>query len=495
MPNTLARLRRRARELPQGPGAYLMRDRLGRVIYVGKAKNLRRRVITYFQGSKRFARTQPKIAAMVEMACEVDYLEAKNEAEALLLEGRLIKEYRPKYNTLLTDDKQFLLVRVEMRADLPRFTLTRNRKDDGSRYYGPFAHAGTLRATLQEMRKRFGVLLGDALPERLEDGRYRLYGDARAELFSGHNEATREEYAERVAEACSFLDGKAREWLEEVKERMGKAAESREFERAAELRDLAAALEETILGTRKFERSLPVVPDEAVTGLERLKSALGLKEVPRRLECFDVSHVSGTFVVASMVCFANGRPDKRNYRRFKIKTFAGNDDFRAMEEVVGRRYRRLLESGEVFPDLVVVDGGAGQVGAALRAFLSMEVEPPALVGLAKREETIVFPDERGELKLGRRDPALRLLQRARDEAHRFANRYNAELRSRRIRESVLDDVRGLGPSRRDGLLEKFGTIDKLRKAEEKELRAVEGIGPKLAAEILRVLGTGTGEPG
>ena len=492
MPNVLVVLRRRARELPQGPGAYLMRDRLGRVIYVGKAKNLRRRVSSYFQGTKRFARKQPKVAAMVDMVREVDFLEAKNEAEALLLEGRLIKEYRPKYNTLLTDDKQFLLVRVEMHADLPRFTLTRNRRDDGSRYYGPFAHAGTLRATLQEMRKRFGVLLGDARPERLEDGRYRLYGDARAELFAGHNEATEEEYAVRVAEACSFLDGKAREWLKEVKEKMAKAAKERDFERAAEWRDLAAALKKTTLGTRKFKRALPVLRAETETGLERLRAALELKDLPRRIECFDVSHISGTFVVASMVSFVDGKPDKRNYRRFKIKTFAGNDDFRAMEEVVGRRYRRLLETGQAFPDLVVIDGGAGQVGAALRALLSMEAEPPALVGLAKREETIVFSDERGELKLERRDPALRLLQRARDEAHRLANLYNAELRSRRIRESVLDDIAGLGPARRDRLLGEFGSIDKLRIATEDELRAVDGIGPKLAAEILRVLQAGRG---
>ena len=180
-----------------------MKDRLGHVIYVGKAKNLKRRVGSYFQGSRRFVRAQPKIAAMVEMVCEISIHETKNETEALLLEGKLIKEYKPRYNTDFTDDKQFLMVRVDLQNELPRFRLCRNKKEDGSHYYGPFAQAGFLRSTLSEMRKKFGILLSDAKPVKLSDGRYRMYDDVRAEIFAGHNETSKEEYRRRVEEVTN----------------------------------------------------------------------------------------------------------------------------------------------------------------------------------------------------------------------------------------------------------------------------------------------------
>jgi len=197
--------------------------------------------------------------------------------------------------------------------------------------------------------------------------------------------------------------------------------------------------------------------------------------------------------VASMVRFVGGKPDKRGYRRFKIKSFMGNDDFRAMEEVVGRRYSRLVEEGQSFPELVVIDGGLGQVMASLKAFEVMEAEAPPLIGLAKREETIVFPDERGELKLKPSDPALRLLQRVRDEAHRFANRFNADLRSKKIKESILDDFPGLGKVRRGLLLEHFGSIEKMKKATVEELSSVEGFGKKMAERLFDFLKTGKTE--
>jgi excinuclease ABC subunit C len=201
------------------------------------------------------------------------------------------------------------------------------------------------------------------------------------------------------------------------------------------------------------------------------------------MECFDISHISGTFVVASMVHFADGRPDKDNYRRFQIKSFIGNDDFRAMEEVVGRRYRRLAEEKKALPDLIVIDGGRGQIGAALKAFIALELMPPAIIGLAKQHETIIFPDARPPLNLPLNHPGLNVLQRLRDEAHRFANTYNANLRSRKIRESVLDDFAGLGPVRRAALLARFGDIDRLRAASLAEIEDVAGFGPKLAAEL------------
>jgi len=487
MQNEKHELARFIRAMPQTSGVYLMKDRLGQVIYVGKAKNLKRRVSSYFHGSRKFVRAQPKIAAMVEMVREIAFHKTRNETEALLLEGKLIKQYRPRYNTDFTDDKQFLLVQVDLQNKLPRFRLCRNRKEDGSHYYGPFAQAGMLRSTLAEMRKRFGILLSDANPRILRDGRVKLYEDARAEIFGGHNETTIEEYRERVDRACSFLEGRTKELLKELKEEMVKRAEAMDFERAAKLRDLTNALAKTVRKTKRFTRDW--VKDDLLEehALQALGDVLELSDLPRVIECFDVSHVSGTFVVASMVRFVDGRPDRKSYRRFKIRGGLGNDDFASMNEVVGRRYGRLRDEGRNMPDLVVIDGGIGQVGAAQDAFCQLEIAPPPLIGLAKREETIVFGDERAELKLSQRDPALRLLQRLRDEAHRFANQFNADLRSQKIRESILDDFSGLGKVRRALLFEKFQSLEGLKKATIEQLQTVEGIGPKLALRLFEFL--------
>ncbi len=475
------------RALPQTPGVYLMKDRLGQVIYVGKAKNLKRRVSSYFQGSRRFVRAQPKIAAMVEMVREISVHQTRSETEALLLEGKLIKQYKPRYNTDFTDDKQFLLVQVDLQNKLPRFRLCRNRKEDGSHYYGPFAQAGMLRSTLSEMRKRFGILLNDAKPEILSNGRVRLYCDARSEIFAGHNETTIDEYRERVDLACSFLEGRTKELLKELKEEMVKRSEAMDFERAAKLRDLSDALSKTIRKTRRFTRNWPKDDKLEDGSLEALANVLELKSKPQTIECFDVSHVSGTFVVASMVRFVAGRPDRRSYRRFKVRGGLGNDDFGSLQEVVGRRYKRLNDEARPMPDLVVIDGGIGQVGAAKQAFEQLGISAPLLIGLAKREETIVFEDERNELKLAERHPALRLLQRLRDEAHRFANQFNADLRSKKIRESLLDDFSGLGKVKRDAILKKFGSLDRLKRAKFEDLQTVEGIGPKLAGRLHQFL--------
>ncbi|MCX6938414.1 MAG: excinuclease ABC subunit UvrC [Verrucomicrobia bacterium] len=474
-------LKEKVRRLPDKPGVYLMKDRLGRILYVGKAKALKKRVSSYFTPS-RAQTLHPKIRALIGLIHDFDTIEVKSEPEALLLEGKLIKQWKPRYNTDFIDDKRFLLVRVDLTETLPRFRLTRLRKEDHSRYFGPFAHSGLLRKTLAQMRRQFGVLLGDATPQKLPDGRWQLYDDVREELYGSENLVTPETYRPRVDAACAFLEGKSREWLATLRTEMQASAEKQNFEHAAELRDIVFALEKTLEKTRKFERDQPfVTTDEAA--LTALGQALGLHPAPRTMECFDISHISGTYCVASMVHFAEGRPDKAHYRRFQIQGFIGNDDFRAMEEVVGRRYRRLSEEGKPMPDLVVIDGGRGQIGAALKAFIALDLTPPALIGLAKKHETIIFPDARAPLNLPLNSPALHLLQRLRDEAHRFANTYNADLRSQKIRESVLDDFPGLGPVRRAALLERFGDIDKLRRARLEQLAEVEGFGGKLAAEL------------
>jgi len=499
-------LKEKVRALPDRPGVYLMKDRLGTILYVGKAKSLKKRVSSYFQRGRARSIEQPKIRSLIPLIHDFDIIEVRSEPEALLLEGRLIKQWKPRYNTDFTDDKRFLLVRVDLSQPLPRFALTRLRKDKHSRYFGPFPHSGPLRTTLAQMRRQFGILLADATPTLLSDGRYQLYDDVRQEIYGHENLVTPAAYRARVDAACAFLEGKSRETLKTLREQMQAAAESLEFEKAAQLRDLITALDATLERSRRFERHTPAQlldPANASTphshgsakasalaataALAALARALDLPAPPEHMECFDISHISGTLVVASMVHFTHGRPDTDRYRRYRIKSFIGNDDFRAMEEVVARRYHRLANEGRPLPDLIVIDGGRGQIGAALKAFAAIEVKPPALIGLAKKHETILFADARAPLNLSLNDPALNLLQRLRDEAHRFANTYNADLRSRKIRESLLDDIPGLGAKRKAQLLAHFGSIDRLRAASPTALATLPGIGPKLAEKIHQTL--------
>jgi len=469
----------KAMRAPHTPGVYLMKDAAGLVVYVGKAKDLKKRLASYFVPRQRMT---PKVAAMMDTVADMEWHEVRSETEALLLEGKLIKRWRPRWNILFRDDKQFPQVRVDLADALPKFRIVRARTTDACRYFGPFPHQQAVRRTLNEMRKKFGILLADSTPTALPDGTWKLYDDARSEIQKHANVVTVEEYAARVTEACAFLEGKVESWGEQVEADMRKAAADRDYEKAASLRDLLDALKRTTEKSRRFLRENPLPRRDEAGALTSLAAALGLERPPATAECFDISHISGTLAVASMVRFVDGQADKSGYRRFKIKSFEGNDDFRSMQEVVGRRYTRLHEEHRAFPELVIIDGGVGQVGAALAAFKEHDLAPPPLIGLAKREETIVFPDGR-ELKLPRHDVGLALLMRIRDEAHRFANDFNAELRSRKLRESLLDEMPGLGPKRKDALLAHFGSIQKLRKATVEEIAEVAGLSDKLAGEV------------
>jgi len=475
-------LKEKVRHLTSQPGVYLMKDRLGRIIYVGKARNLKKRVSTYFQRSRSYV-SQPKIKALIDLISDFDFVVVNSEPEALLLESKLIKQWKPRYNTDFIDDKRFLLVRIDLSEEMPKFRLTRIKKDDRSKYFGPFPHSGLLRKTLSQMRSKFGILLSDALPKKLPNNTWQLYDDVRKDIYGLENEVTHEVYLDRVNEACRFLEGKSHEWVESLKAEMILAASKNAFEKAAELRDVIFAMQKTLEKPRNFAHTDPTVINASETALRMLSEALGMKDPPKTMECFDISHISGTFVVASMVHFVKGKPDKDQYRRFQIKSFVGNDDFRAMEEVVYRRYRRLKEGDKPLPSLVVIDGGRGQIGAALKAFISLELSPPTLIGLAKKQETIIFPDDRPPLNLPLSHPGLQLLQRIRDEAHRFANTYNAELRSQKIKESLLDDMMGLGAVRRKAILTHFGDIEKLKNASIDEIKEVPGFGQKIAEDL------------
>ena len=512
-------LQKKVHEVPHKPGVYLMRDRFNRVIYVGKARDLRKRVSSYFLPSK-LAQADLKTRAMLEATWDFETHTVRSDAESVLLEGKLIKEYRPRYNISFRDDKRFLVVRVDMSEEWPRFRLARFKKDDGSRYFGPYAHAGALRQTLNFMRKKFGVLTfgrGAPTERELKSSTYQV--PVRL------SEISAEQYRERVAQACDFLEGHSREMISTLESEMHKAAEKMDFEKAAELRNMIEDLRSTTRPTRRFTRgSLPSAIDP-MADVQALADALRLPDAPRIMECFDISNISTTHVVASMVCFRDGVPDKNNYRRYRVRTVEGQDDFASMAEVVRRRYSRILlearaansdaaefsqetafnaarrlereaiQQSEIrnpksyirLPDLIIVDGGKGQLSAACRELQRLGLHDLPIIGLAKEREEIYRPGRALPLRLPMDSPALRLLQRIRDEAHRFANTYHQLLMKKRVEESILDDCPGVSQNRKNLLLRRFGSVNRLRKASVEKIAATEGIGRKLAEEVHRFL--------
>ena len=479
-------LNAKLRDVPHRPGVYVMRDRFGKVIYVGKARDLRRRVGHYFMPSRRM-RADPKTRALLESVHDFEVHTVRSEPEALLLEGRLIKEFRPRYNISFRDDKRFLLVKVDLREAWPRFRLSRMRKDDGARYFGPYAHAGALRHTLSFLRRKFGVLtFGRGAPSSKEL-KYACY-----QVPSRLSDLSAEQYRERVDRACAVLEGDIGELVETLRAGMVAAAAAHDFEKAAELRDMIADLKQTTKPVRRFTRaSLPTTVDPDAD-VRALGAALGLAEGPEVMECFDISNISTTHVVASMVAFRNGQPARSLYRRYRITGVSGQDDFASMAEVVRRRYSRvLLESGAAgvrIPDLIIVDGGRGQLSSACRELDRLGLGQVPIIGLAKQREEIFRPAQPVPLLLPADSGALKLLQRIRDEAHRFANGYHQLLMSRRMAESVLDDIRGLGESRKQLLLRTFGSVARLRRAPLEAVAGLPGIGPRLAERIAERLG-------
>src|ERR1700741_2066974 len=302
-------LQKKVQEVPHKPGVYLMRDRFNRVIYVGKARDLRKRVGSYFLPSK-LAQADLKTRAMLEATWDFETHTVRSEAESVLLEGKLIKEYRPRYNISFRDDKRFLVVRVDLSEEWPRFRLARFKKDDGSRYFGPYAHAGALRQTLNFMRKKFGVLTfgrGAPTERELKSSTYQV--PVRL------SEITAEQYCERVAQACEFLEGKSREMIAVLEEQMHKAAGKMDFEKAAELRNMIDDVRQTTRQTRRFTRGMLRSAIDPLADVQALGDALQLPRLPRVMECFHISNISTTHVVASMVCFRDGVADKNCYRR------------------------------------------------------------------------------------------------------------------------------------------------------------------------------------
>ena len=586
--------------LPESPGVYLWRDADGNVLYVGKAKRLRSRVRSYVTNDQL---TSVKTRALMLQAAGLDTIVVPSEAHALILEANLIKEYRPRYNIALRDDKSYPYIKVTITEPFPRVYVTRQLVNDGSRYFGPYTDVGAMRRALNVVKRIFTVRscrydLPNVAPDRpcLD---YHI-GRCKAPCVLLQSQA---EYRAMIDEVILFLDGRADEVMRRVKERIQLAAESLDFERAAELRDVlqhlermeeptvvleveggdrdvlgyardgadacvtwmrirngkllardhqffenvddetdAAVLQAFLVGPyrisleRARELLIPLELEEReiveeslegakihtpqrgprrelvdlatqnarhlleearLTGEEtderagdpvyELQRQLGLQRVPRALVCFDISHAQGTDTVASCVWFQNGRPYRAEYRKFKVRDVEGIDDFASMHEVVTRYFRRRLDEGKALPDLVVIDGGKGQLNAAHAALQALGLGGLSLISLAKREEEIFMVGRSESLRLTRRSPALRILQQARDEAHRFAITFQRKRRAMRTVTSELLRIPGVGERKRRQLLEAFGSLEGVRTAAPEAIAALPGFSLKSAAKIQAAL--------
>lgn len=573
--------------LPEKPGVYLMHDASGKVIYVGKAVVLKNRVRSYF---RNLASHTPKVKAMVAKIAEIETIVTSSEVEALILECNLIKKYRPRYNISLKDDKTYPYLKVTMQEDFPRLYVTRRQLRDGARYYGPYADAGAMHATVKLLRSMFPL----RTCRKMNVDRPCLNYHIKRCLAPCAGYISKADYHKMIKSVCMVLDGRTTELERDLKQQMQEAADNYAFEEAARLRDqlqAVARLNEAqkavtnnggdmdifglgqdmtglcvqlffvrkgkLIGRDNFflpdggdtpqevmtafvkqyyneatfipkEVVLPYLPEEDEKQLietwladkaqrrvelllpqrgvkkdllklanenavkllnerlrkgslslkndlqaaEELQQALGLEHPLERMDCFDISHTQGSETVASMVVFRNGTSSKKDYRRYKIVSAEGKpDDFKSMQEVVYRRYRDY----EDLPSLVVIDGGKGQLSSALEVIRGLGLDDLPVVGLAKREEEIFKPHQSESIMLDREGAALHLIQRIRDEAHRFAITYHRKLRGKRNLVSVLDNVEGIGPKRRQELWKAFKTLDVMRAASVEELAAVEGM--------------------
>ncbi len=595
------------RDLPDRPGVYVMRDRSGRVIYVGKAASLRNRVRSYFQSPHGMP---PRIQALVESIADFEYVVTDSEVEALILENNLIKRYRPRFNVRLRDDKTYPFIRITA-DEFPRVFVTRRLERDGSRYYGPYPNVSGLRDTLGFLRRVFPVrTCSRKITEGSRDKPCLNYHIKRC-LGPCSGRVSRPAYLELINQIALFLEGRQDELVRDMRRRMEAASERLDFEAAAALRDRIRAMEKVVerqkivlrspddidvIGFRRdgadtcveaffvrggkvvgherfFMASMPdsadapdgemlsaflkqyysdaafvpgeialqtqpdekdaiaewlaarrgrkvkltvpargekkrlvdMVRDNASLGLEEararalrdaemegggvleLQRALGLPRLPRRIEAFDISNIQGTDAVGSMVVFQDGRPAKDAYRRFKIRTVQGQDDFAMMREVVARRCQRASREPDALPDLMLIDGGKGQLSAALAALRDSGLADVPAVGLAKEQELLFVEGRPEPVALPRDSSALFLVQRIRDEAHRFAVSYHRQLRTKRATLSLLEEIPGVGRKRIKALLAAFRSVRAMREADVEELAKVPGIDRKLAERIKKAL--------
>jgi len=424
-----------------------MRDRSGHILYVGKARDLAKRVGSYFMARSDHS---AKVAALVASIHHVDYLPTESEREALILEQGLIRRIQPHFNTMWRDDKSYPYLKLTWKEDFPRLFLTRKKVRDGSKYFGPYPNVGLVRRLLRYLWKQHMFPLrpcryefSEKNPLPLVKAKQCLYYHTKECPAPCVARISKDGYRQIAKDTELFLKGNFLPLIETWRKEMKEASAGQQYERAGQLRDNLAALEHMNerVTVRQIELSDVIDRVDRSRAITDLQQALGLKHPPLRIECFDISHLQGVETVASMVAFERGQPIKNDYRKFKIKTVLGIDDFASMAEVVGRRYRRLLAEKKPMPDLVLIDGGKGQLGAAVKA-ISLAVTPAdrkpgpimpfGIAALAKREEELFVPDCEDPIVLSKDSAALHLVQRVRDEAHRFAITFHRQRRAKRM---------------------------------------------------------------
>jgi excinuclease ABC subunit C len=425
-----SKAREKVRQFPTTPGVYLMKDGAGRVLYVGKAVNLRSRASNYFTQAAAFDRRTADLVRQIE---DIDFIPTDSEVDALLMEARLVKDVQPQFNQELKDDKTFPYLELTVREDFPRVEFTRKPQARGTKLYGPFTSAKKLRGAIAALQKIFRFRTC-SLDIDENDERWRWF---RPCLLASINQCTapcnlrisKDEYRRDIERLKLFLDGKKDKLLEELRDEMREASQDLKFEKAGRIRDQLKLLENLSLRGNLNEHLQPEVffvdPRKGLAGLQKI---FKLPAPPRRIEGVDIAHLSGEETVASLVQFIDGLPFKHGYKRFKIRGVDGVDDFASIREVVSRRISRLAREGESFPDILLIDGGIGQLNAALEAMRAVGVAAPLTISLAKQQEEIYVPGEAEPRRLSRHSYALRLLQYIRDEAHRFAQHYHHLLR-------------------------------------------------------------------
>jgi excinuclease ABC subunit C len=453
--------------LPGSPGVYIMKDAAGAVLYVGKAANVRKRVASYFYPNRRL---YGRLESMVGQVDRVDCVPTATEAEALVYENSLIKQLKPKYNVLLRDDKSYPRLKLTVNEKFPRLFITRKKLSDGALYYGPYTGGLLLREALIALRQMFPLRSCGKMAGR-PCLNYHLH-QCLAPCAGLVGDAA---YAEMVSELRTFLEKGRPGLIKALTEKMLEASKAERFEDAAKMRARIEAL------SSMKEKAVRYIPADET---EELRSMLGLQGPVEAIEAFDVSNIMGTEAVGSMIYFYNGRPRKGEYRKFRIKTVAGADDYSMMREIVRRRYERSLEEKKRLPDLIVIDGGKGHLAVVLEELGRLGIAHVPAIGIAKEFEHIYMKGRAEPLILPKDSKALHLLERIRDEAHRFAITYHKGLRSRKIEFSELDEIRGIGRKRKAALLARFGSVDNVRAAGLEELLRVDGIDEKSAKNII-----------
>lgn len=475
-------------DIPVRPGVYIFRDIFGKVIYVGKAINLRHRMSQYFHPSK-IKNAEPKQRSLINSISSWDYIPVKNETESLLLESNLIKKYTPFYNILMQDDKRYSIIKINPNDPFPILSLTRLRKNDGAKYFGPFPNGSAVKQMLEFFTKYFNLRFCQCRIPMETDRKHCMEARVKYCCEPCIGKITQQDYRKKVDLLMQLLNGNIGDIINNLTGKMQGFANTKQFEKAAEIRDVITNIKETFgKKSRNFRFATISYNTNASEVLKSLQSALSLSTFPKIIESFDISNFGEQFAVGSMICFVNGIPEKGKYRRFKIKTIQGIDDFGMIREIIFRRYKRIIDEKKQLPDLIIIDGGKGQLSAGLKALLELKIRNINVISIAKKNEEIFAIEQDRPIILERHSPALKLIQSIRDEAHRFAISYNRELRMKRIQESILDDIPGIGKKRKLALLTAFDSISELKKNTAKEIcLKVNNIGLQLAQQILEVL--------